>query len=290
MSVAKARNDDCDLAMIVKDHVDVFMEVVQRYFPNWSMADRTKCVNTAAMMMMLYIGLSARDHVDVCSVENVKWRREQQRDLGGLVDAEVARLFQNYILGPCVRAHRELFYVMVTNGTWVHPDGRQVVFPGHVFVIEKLSGSQLPYYRLYQSYISRFTLQEVVDNGAMYVDYSVMSWYASRFVRLMETKTWDDDINRFWNAFAKLSTPDDINGPYVGLVGWALRDVHMCFRHVKIPAKMCLENVDRLLRDFRNQPQQQAQFAQWFSGNARNARELESVHDLVVKKIRRGRA
>jgi hypothetical protein len=253
---------ECDMAALVAAHVDGVTAVLQRHFPRWDVRDRTRCVNTAAMVLLLFLGRAAESHVDFCAVDAVLDRRAAAGDPA--VDVRVARELRHRLLRA--DGARRLFYVLLTPGAFCARGRPRALFPGHVFVIEKTGG---PRFRMFQSYIDRYTLDELAAAGGVDVPPDDMARHADRLVDLFEQRRWTPRLNAFWNHFARLAPPHAaaVGGPYAPMIGRRLRDVHLCARMVTLRDDECFEvarrELDALAADKPGVAARAAAFASW---------------------------
>lgn len=66
----------CDMGYLIADHVTALMQVVTNELPQYTMqVITTKCLNTAVMVMYLFLGRSALEHTEFCDVSSVRRRR-----------------------------------------------------------------------------------------------------------------------------------------------------------------------------------------------------------------------
>lgn len=242
----------CDMGYIIADHVTALMQVVTNELPQYNMqVITTKCLNTAVMIMYLFLGRAALEHTDFCDVTKIRKRhtdagRDSSLDvLNALIDDAIdghdtEPLRDPLAQNPTVKARstklskpkisRVLYYVMVTNGTLpavststMKPVEAPRVFPGHVFVIERLPRHT---FNLYQSYIRHFQLNDLVKiNSSLSLSHKRMTDILHGLRGIFMRTVWDTESTVAWK---KLSHVDEAR--FEGHIFSG--NVHMCYTRV----------------------------------------------------------
>lgn len=225
----------CDMGYLIADHVTSLMQVVTNELPQYTMqVITTKCLNTAVMIMYLFLGRAALEHTEFCDVTNVRARRAKsihdpsKHVMQALIDDALgghdtdpmrdAQALKNVATGPPPRppgpskpSTRVLYYVMITNGLMPHvtplPAGVPVppprMFPGHVFVIERLPRGT---FNLYQSYINHFKLNDVVKiNSSFSLSHSKLSQILKDVQSIFTRRVWDAQSTTAWKQLSHVS-------------------------------------------------------------------------------------
>lgn len=226
------------MGYLIADHVPALMQVVTNELPQYTMQIiTTKCLNTAVMVMYLFLGRSALEHTEFCDVSSVRKRRAltpadpslevwtalmtdalEGKRTSPLTEATAARTSHLRSQPAAARlpavlkdppATRVLYYVMITNGTLkyvgnnpaANPPTRE--FPGHVFVIEKLPRGT---FNLYQSYISHFKLNDVIRiNSSFSLSHQKMKGIMSGVRSIFERRVWDKESTKAWQKLSHVS-------------------------------------------------------------------------------------
>jgi hypothetical protein len=212
----------CDIGYLIKDHVPALMQMLAHRLPQYNMQlITTKCLNTAVMIMYLFLGHTAIRYTGFCDVPVVQKR---YRETGNKSQQALSR-FKSDILSTHTRT-RELYYVMLTDGntpyTAIVTQGspQSVYFPGHVFVVEKLPVPQgrgvggsttrskpvktitkrRPRFNIYQSYIGEYDLAgHIARNKSLACSYDRMaSDIVPGLTHMFEGEEWDSQDNAFW--------------------------------------------------------------------------------------------
>ena len=107
----------------------------------------TKCRNTAIVLITLVFGNRGASIAKECDVSRVIARPRDRTTRERLI-SDVAR-----------SGEPGMMYVLMTDTHVRCPNGKRRYFPGHVFLLERLQNGR---YRIYQSYINQFSLQDYI--------------------------------------------------------------------------------------------------------------------------------
>lgn len=272
----------CMLSEIVKGNMPFLMEFFKEDLVSYGMVDDTKCLNTAVMTMFLFLGKKALEPtggVPFCDVENVKERYKKSGDQS-----------KNVLkwLGPSLlsqhRDKRVLYYIMITNEILPIVDdtnGRTVSFPGHVFVIDKSydHAIQNNKYKIYQSYISKYTLQGAIDRKIDSRTFEDMVRFVCELNYFFDN-VWDQKIADFWTWFTDVDTsikdsPDNLmNGIISG-------NIFLCCQ--MIPITLCTKELKRMFDEKLKQKQTDSEF---INKHKENVQRLKKEMRELNKKQR----
>lgn len=226
----------CDIGYAIAGHVPALMQVVTEDIHNsYNMnMQRTRCLNTAVMIMYLLLGSEALPHTlacDVDSVYKVVQERRQKRDaaagppdLSVGMGAQTAAALRDAAL-VADRDARVLYYVMITSSHMQGPAGKQVRdFPGHVFVIERLPRNT---FNFYQSYIGDYDLEGQIraSGGTLSLGGKKMREILDGLVYLAGAETWDAECTRIWRLITRADAAE--------FEGCSKAGIHMCYRRVQ---------------------------------------------------------
>lgn len=192
----------CDIGYIIKDYIRPLMQALSVHLSEYNMRlIETKCLNTAVMMMYLFFGQNSLKHTQYCDVHNVVERHKQGQDN----NAQIVKQLTKDITRKT--AQRYVYYIMLTDGYFIKPDGSKVFFPGHVFLIEKIPSEQGLYYYIYQSYINEYTFEEYVEiNKTIKIHQKKLDYYLSNIANMVKDRVWNEDFVKFWKDMTKVDT------------------------------------------------------------------------------------
>jgi hypothetical protein len=224
----------------------------------------TKCLYTAVTILYLFCGQKAIDGSLKCYVDRVKTRMSNlnTEKRKPYIVSQIDKVHKN-ILSTNNRK-RTVFFMMITNNELPHPTNsnrEKAFFPGHVFVIDKqfLPNQEEPIFKLYQSYINKYTLQNFskslnvrkrnnspnVNNDEndkndknMDYDYERMKEFMIRLSRFIKSSTWDSENVRFWEDFTLVNAREFKGFPILG-------HIHFCYNY--LPAIRCKKGLLQLL-------------------------------------------
>jgi hypothetical protein len=226
----------CDIGVLVKDYVKPLMQALTVDIREYNMRlITTKCLNTAVMFMILFFGKSALKDTEYCDVRNVVLRHQSQIDKNvSLVDGLANDLMRR-------TKHRYVYYVMLTDGRFIHDNQRESFFPGHVMVWEKIphaKGGDQHYY-IYQSYINEYDYSgSLTFHATPIVSKKKMEYYLKTLRAFMRTPIWNNDMVRFWRDLTNVDTS--------GMLGSRPQDAfYLCYR--KRENRECVRNLENLV-------------------------------------------
>jgi hypothetical protein len=235
------------MGYVLKDHMHTLMKLFDKDLQEYDMREETtRCLNTAVIMMFMYLGKTALQYTRTCDVSNVHARYQRllrsTEGEGAVPEAYMHNVKQvstmaRMLLYPRVRT-RSLYYIMLTNAKT-----ETTTFPGHVFVIEKIPRvGDLPIYYMYQSYIHAYDLQGYMERNAssFSISHATMKNYMRGLEYLFNQETWDDACIEFWR---NLTFTD---AGY--LKGFPIRDtILFCFQRVYV--RQCANTLKQMLQD-----------------------------------------
>lgn len=210
MCIERMENDDHALgdtgvAAIVKRHLPAIMQLMtneptlKRY--NMQM-NSTKCLNTAIMMMYLFLSPEVIEITQQCDVENVIDGYEHVPEVTtDDIQAAISKGILRSIFRKDPHSPPELHYVMITDGDMKHDEraDRAVYFPGHVFVIERGVGGNV--FRLYQSYIGEY---DVTQHDAL-IEKEVLRRRLKDVCKSFDRRVWTLECSRAWSALTHVA-------------------------------------------------------------------------------------
>lgn len=229
----------CDLGYIIMENVPMLMQLFDKELSEYRMQMLTsKCLNTAVMIMYMYLAENALPHTKYCDVSNVVDRYQQNN-----ISIPECSRFKTDILDVTSQT-RALFYIMITDGTMQHTENKRSTrdFPGHVFVIERApsKGQALPTYHMYQSYIKSYKLKDfgkMNDNTLELTYYNVVE-LVNGIENMFITGTWSKSTTDFWEKFIFVNEST--------FEGYTIKDnIYFCYR--KVPVRTCASQLKHKL-------------------------------------------
>lgn len=198
----------CDIGYLIAPYMKALMQSMTIQVSEYNMRlIMSKCLNTAISFFFLFFGKNALKHTIYCDVHNVQNRQRNNIDNNSLIAAkmreDILRKTQS----------RYVYYCMHTDGHFLKPDGSTVMFPGHVYVIEKVPEDGRLVYYLYQSYIDQYSFTEYVDRyKSIKISADKARYYMDKINDMVNHKIWDQDFVDFWKDFTKVDTSNMLGG------------------------------------------------------------------------------
>lgn len=245
----------CNLGRLVDSHFNMLIDIFKEDLKKLGVESvYTKCLYTSVTIFYLLCGMKAIDGSLKCYVDNVKDR------MSGLTNTRVGNVIKRDVSEASSRIlhddkKRMVYFMMITNAVLPHARDKTkqtAFFPGHVFVIDKQYSNNVPIYKLYQSYINKYTLQEFSrrmnnnnDQGtekrkAIDYSYDEMKVFLSELSLLLNSKVWNKKHVDFWKRFTHVSA-NYMKGHEI--------QPHMFFCFNELPAIRCQEGLLKLLHD-----------------------------------------
>lgn len=245
----------CDLGDLLKDHFSMLIDIFKTDLKQLGVESvYTKCLYTAVTVLYLICGHSAISGSLQCYVNNVKSRmakknkNEKEMFIKDNVKQAVSSILKK-------ERRRMVYFIMITNSELPHPKDKhkEEFFPGHVFVIDKqiMKEGNKPIYRIYQSYINKYTLEDYSkkinnDTGDLYNEYSYerMQEFIKNLSYFMNSKIWDARNVSFWKDFTLVDASN--------FEGYPIQPyIHFCYN--VLPALRCKQGLYDLLQEKRTQ-------------------------------------
>ncbi len=228
------------IATVVRDFVKPIIQALSVEVTDYRMRlVTTKCLNTAVAFMYLFFGKRALADTMYCDVPNVVKRHTNE---GTDTNKSVLHFLKSALTNKTDKT-RFAFYVMLTDGYFVHPSsGKKVFFPGHVMVWEKVpgEGGEIQYY-IYQSYINKYDFKgslEFRESPEGRVSAAHMAYYLACLEWFNKNHVWDETMAKFWQDLTNVDTSD--------MLGCKPDNAfYMCFR--KKPVTKCLKNMAKFV-------------------------------------------
>lgn len=243
----------CDLGTLIHDHFNMLMDIFGKDLKDLGVESvYTKCLYTSVTILYILCGNKAIEGSLKCYVSNVKKRMQNlsNSDIQSNIQRDASDASKRILLN---NKRRMVYFLMITNAELPHASNKEkeeAFFPGHVFVIDKLfyANETVPKYKLYQSYINKYTLQDFSekrrrmndDKKAMDYTYEEMTAFLKKLSNLLNSKTWTNDNVKFWKEFTHVSA-EYMKGHLI--------QPHIFFCFNELPAIRCRSGLLQLLKD-----------------------------------------
>lgn len=221
--------NDCQVGDILAEYIVPIMQILTNELPEYNMKLKvTKCLNVAIMLTIFIIGLQkGKRIIDNCDSRKtkkegfyIKNKNILVKDLDNILKKENGKY---------------LYYILLADAEFEN-NGNISYFPGHVFLIEKYDNK----YKLYQSYIKQYDLQEYKDKVSTFEIDKKKIKNIIKYLKyiILEAKIWDDKCIEYWNKFTFVDTMN-IKGSDIK------NNMHICILKSKVD--QCLENLKSYL-------------------------------------------
>lgn len=235
----------CDLTFIIKDHMKTLMRVFEQDLADYNMKQMTtKCLNTAVLVLYMFLGARALHHTYYCDVENVMARatdfrnRQQTALFWQQMQRNIARCKKSIMKETKYPrgSTRALYYIMITHAETPNHG----MFPGHVFILDK-SHSPLLKYDLYQSYIHEYDLSQFIsmNSGTTHKSEAYVKDLMDGLQRFFTKKAWDKECTAWWQLLTQ------VDG--TSFEGYPIENtIFFCYQ--EIPVYQCTDQLIHMLR------------------------------------------
>ncbi len=275
-------DDGCDLPYLIRPHIRAVMQLLTVELREYNMSlITTKCLNTAILMMYLYLGADALRATRQCDVPNVVARSEEAPQGRGAV----LRALRAEVMSAEDKS-RALFYVLLTDGPTqgAPPEPAPPSFPGHVFVIERLPRGT---FNVMQSYIGHYDLAGHMDAwGGLSLGRRAMARILDGLVHIGEAREWDRACSDAWRALTH--TPEAHARQWEGAI-LGPRTLLPCYKVVQ--PRGCLsqlrEIVDRALERLAAMPDPHAVYGDPAMFPAAGPGDAPRPEPLTVAQLQR---
>ena len=246
----KEKCKECDLVYLIKDYIKVLLQAFDNDLSEYSMAlIVTKCLNSAVLVMYMYLGDQALKHTRFCDVTNV---RNRYVDAPWSMSVEQFNGFKRRVLNQVTR-YRYLYYIMITHATMKNANNsnKEQHFPGHVFVIEKIpsqSRSGKPKYSIYQAYINKYDLNGFYkkNHSSLGVSYEKMTNWVNELEHFFQAETWDERNIKFWESLTKINASEFVDSIKKDAILFCYKDVKItkCASTMKTLLKKKIQDIE----------------------------------------------
>lgn len=224
----------CDIVYIIMHYITPLMQCVTNDVKEYHMQlITTKCLNTAVMLMFFLLGRRGVEHANYCDSRDMVERHKSGKDN----KKEIITRMQRVMLSPRVK-NRYIYYILMNDAEFPHPQKGSVFFPGHVFLIERSYEDYkgVVHFNIYQSYINKYNLKEYYEqmNKTLRVKFVDVQRLLQKIKYILFANTWDALCVKYWKDFTHVDTSD--------LLGAQHKDsLFICFSHEKLTT--CIDNI-----------------------------------------------
>lgn len=246
----------CDLGNFVSKYFNFLIDVFNEDLKNIGIEKGvyTKCLYTSVTMFYLLAGERAKKKSLFCYVDNVKSRVEKCKDVYKMTHELLTKFEKQLLATVCNK--RDIFFVMLTDDDLPYNNDKtkMKMFPGHVFVIDKqVDNDCVPRYKVYQSYINKYTLEEYsslkkksgkdINNSHMNFSYHEMKDFINQLSKFLMSQKWTKSSIKFYENFTLVDSHEYLNYrifPYIN------------FCYTNLPALRCKREILKALIEKRD--------------------------------------
>lgn len=215
----------CDFGYILRYYVKPIMQALTNDIPSYYMQLRvSKCLNQAVLMAFFMLGKRGIKIADYCDTTLVQKRHQDGQDDNAIL---MERLRRNILHKAC--HYRQLYYILMTDASFPHEDGKGRHFPGHVFIIEKIPGKPLPIYYFHQAYINAYDYNGHIkrNNGSLSLTWEQVKQMMGQIHYILMNPTWDEHSVKYWKQITFVNTSNMLGAQSGG-------KMFLCFRKAKL--------------------------------------------------------
>jgi hypothetical protein len=195
----------------------------------------TKCLNNAITMTYLMLGQRGMRLADACDSSKVQERHKAGQESNPPI---LKKMKQQILYKSC--KYRQLYYILMTDSEFTHPDGITRHFPGHVFIIEKIPNTPSPKYYFHQSYINKYDYKGHIkrNNNSLLMTYEQIEEMIGEIHYVLMNRTWDENSVKYWKKITFVDTKNLLGAESGG-------KMFLCFRRAKVTD--CVENLNKYI-------------------------------------------
>ncbi|QOI90286.1 hypothetical protein QKU58_gp045 [Pyramimonas orientalis virus] len=260
----------CNYVFLISKYLTSILQVMNITLSNSYTNNliRSKCLNTAVMLIVIFIGEKQVPCIQQCDVQNTI-----HRHVHTIVDKNEL-ILEKLMKSLCNTRNKTpyMYYIMLTDGRLTNEGFEGEYFPGHVFIIEKMVGNE---YRLYQSFIGKYDLNAyVVNNKCKRYTLSNVNQMCKYFKTFLATGyVWDNAAVHQWHKLTNVDTTKFLNH--------STKNIYLCFKKFKLEKIQCKikKFVSSSLKEINNSIQRK-QFNKFDSQNHLKNRLSASPYDI----------
>ena len=234
----------CDIGYVLAKYVNPLMQTLTNDIRDYYMRFlTTKCLNTAVMLAVFMLGKDKGIEVaNYCDTHQTRERHQRGDDSNDIIVQNLRRgvLSRNF-------KKRQFYYILLTDGHFPYEEeGRQAAFfPGHVFIIEKISPKvpgDPPIYYIYQSYINQYDLKKHRSmNKTLKLSMNKLNTILSGLDYILnKADVWDEECVRYWKELTFIDTSNLLNSTCKG-------NIYLCIKNESLDD--CLVHINRYVKE-----------------------------------------
>jgi hypothetical protein len=224
------------MGYLLKDHIKPIMQCLSNDLQDWYMRLlTTKCLNNAVTLTYLMLGPRGMRLADACDSHKVQERHKAKEES----NPEIIEALKKKMLHKVCK-YRQLYYILMTDAEFNHPDGVKRHFPGHVFVIEKIPNKPFPKYYFHQSYINQYDYKGHIqrNNNSLAMTYAQIEAMLAHIHYVLMSPTWDENSVKYWKTITFVDTSKLLGAESGG-------KMFLCFR--KARTTDCVGTLDKYI-------------------------------------------
>lgn len=238
----------CNLVEALKDNIPLVMKLFQKFITEYSLDNETKCLHTAVIVMAMFFGQAAVQHTKICDTHIIKPNYKELTNTAQKRNSISSFSPSLLLLDKCMtelyhkqRYNSSLFYIMIAD-SYLNKNNnsdKRVLFPGHVFVVEKISSNE---FYLYQSYINNYTLLEFYakNDNSFRISSQKLHTFLREIHRLFTNgNVWDSRTTRTWFDFTYVSHPEFEGCNFIN-------KSQFCYQ--RVPVSSCRSNMMKIIK------------------------------------------
>lgn len=223
----KQQCDRCDFGYIISNYIKPIMQCLTMDIKEYYMRLlTTKCLNSAVLVAYFMLGKRGIDIANFCDTHKVRDRHSE----GKCNNVDLLDKLQIQLLHPICK-YRQLYYILITDTEFPHPDGVNRHFPGHVFIIEKIpaKNGQKPSYYFHQSYINQYDYAGHIkrNNGSLELTWDNVKRMVEQIRYVILNPTWDENSVKAWKDITFVNTKKMLGAQSQG-------KMFLCFKRSKV--------------------------------------------------------
>ena len=236
----KYKCEQCDMGYILRHYVKPVMQCLTNDIKEYNMGLKTtKCLNSSLALAFFMLGKKGISIADYCDTVLV---RKRHQDLKTDNNTMLLDLLEKQITYPVCK-YRQLYYILITDSYFPHPDGKDRHFPGHVFILEKIPGKIIngekssPYFYFHQSYINKYDYSGHIkyNNNSLELALKRIKDMMKQIRYIIQNPTWDEHSVKYWKEITFVNTKNLLGAQSGG-------KMFLCFKKTRLTE--CIGRLD----------------------------------------------
>jgi hypothetical protein len=230
----KYKCERCDMGYILRQYVKPIMQCLTNDIKAYNMELKTtKCLNSSLTLAYFMLGKKGIAIADYCDTVLVKKRHQELKTDNNTL---ILDNLEKQITYPICK-YRQLFYILITDTYFPHPDGKDRHFPGHVFILEKIPGPNKPYFYFHQSYINKYDYSGHIkrNNNSLKLSLDRVKDMIKQIRYVILNPIWDENTVKYWKEITYVDTKDLLGAKSGG-------KMFLCFKKARLTE--CIGRLD----------------------------------------------